>query len=333
MKALTEEFDLKHELVEKSLEAYVLALETINRITIKYRLESFCYLLCNAWELLLKARILDLEKHEGSIYYEQSEGQKKRSLSLKDCLKKVMPNQNDPVRRNVERIEDLRDEAVHLVISHIPVDFLSLFQAGVINFHKLSRSWFGMSLAEKYPVGMLSIAYDVDPEKSDIGNASLKSKLGKDAVSFLSQYCAEIRNELDQLQRTPEFAIGIEYKLALTKKADEADIVLAQGSTDGAFTQIVEVAKDSSSTHPYRQKEVIAQCLEKGLPVNQYDIQCMAVVHGIKSRPEFFYQGKIPGSPGQYSQSFIEWMAVWYQQDREFFQKARQLRANKKEKQ
>ena len=329
METTAVEFDLQQQLVEKSLEAYILSLETINRITIKYRLESFCYLICNAWELLLKARILDLEKYEGSIYYEQSEGQKKRSLSLKDCLNKVMPNQNDPVRRNVERIEDLRDEAVHLVIAHIPLDIHSLFQAGVINFHKLSRSWFGLALAEKYPVGMLTIAYDVDPERSDLGNASLQRSLGKDAFAFLSRYCAEIRNELDQLQRTPEFAIGIEYKLALTKKADEADIILTQGNVGGTFTQIVEVPKDSSSTHPYRQKEVIEQCLENGLSVNQYDIQCMAAIHGIKSRPEFFYQGKIPGSPGQYSQSFIEWMTMRYQQDKEFFQKARQLKANK----
>ena len=54
-------FDLKARLVDKSIEAYVLALETINRLSIQYRLESFCYLFCNAWELLLKAKILDDE--------------------------------------------------------------------------------------------------------------------------------------------------------------------------------------------------------------------------------------------------------------------------------
>ena len=50
---------LKGRLVDKSVEAYILALETINRLSIKYRLEAFCYLLCNAWELLLKAKILE----------------------------------------------------------------------------------------------------------------------------------------------------------------------------------------------------------------------------------------------------------------------------------
>ena len=50
---------MKGRLVDKSVDAYVLALETINRISIQYRMEAFCYLLCNAWELLLKAKIVD----------------------------------------------------------------------------------------------------------------------------------------------------------------------------------------------------------------------------------------------------------------------------------
>ena len=63
------DFDLKKGLIEKSIEAYVLALETINRLTIRYRLETFCYLVCNAWELLLKAKIIDRENDSDSIFY------------------------------------------------------------------------------------------------------------------------------------------------------------------------------------------------------------------------------------------------------------------------
>ena len=69
-----EGFDLKKRLVEKSIEAYVLALETINRLTIQYRLETFCYLICNAWELLLKAKILEDEGKPDSIYYKEQQG-------------------------------------------------------------------------------------------------------------------------------------------------------------------------------------------------------------------------------------------------------------------
>lgn len=117
MKNYDENFDLKERLVDKSFEAYILALETINRITIRYRLETFCYLICNAWELLLKAKILDHEGEQKLISYSGKEGKTRRTLSLRDCLKKVMPNEKDPIRRNIDRVAELRDESVHLVIS------------------------------------------------------------------------------------------------------------------------------------------------------------------------------------------------------------------------
>jgi hypothetical protein len=49
---------LQRKVLTKSQDAYVLALETINSRSSTYRVEAFTYLICNAWELLLKARLL-----------------------------------------------------------------------------------------------------------------------------------------------------------------------------------------------------------------------------------------------------------------------------------
>ena len=98
------EFLLKERLIDKSIEAYTLALETINRITIQYRIESFCHLICNAWELLLKAKIID-DGEEKHIYYKKQDSNRKRTISLRDCLRRVFPKQNNPSRRNIEYIE------------------------------------------------------------------------------------------------------------------------------------------------------------------------------------------------------------------------------------
>jgi len=49
---------LTRNLIDNSIEAFVLALETINRPSVKYRMEAFCFLYCNSWELLMKARLL-----------------------------------------------------------------------------------------------------------------------------------------------------------------------------------------------------------------------------------------------------------------------------------
>lgn len=318
---------LKGRLVNKSVEGYILALETINRLSIQYRVETFCYLICNAWELLLKAKILDdAGKDRDAIYRgKKKRGERRESISLRECLERVIPNQTDPERRNIECIADLRDEAVHLVLSEVPTDVLGLFQACVINYHRRLTNWFAVSLSDRVHVGMMSIVYDLDPHRGDVTDKRLRRALGRDAADYLTRYCAQIKKEFDQLQRPVQFSVGIEYHLALTKKLDDADIVLSPSSFGGMAAQILEVPKDPSKSHPHRQKEVIQKLTEAvpGLSINPYDIQCVNKAHGVRQRPEYFYQGTVKGSPGQYSPAFVDWLVQQHRKDQQFFLKAK----------
>jgi hypothetical protein len=318
---------LKGRLVNKSVEGYILALETINRLSIQYRVETFCYLICNAWELLLKAKILDdAGKDRDAIYRgKKKRGERRESISLRECLNRVIPNQTDPERRNIEYIVDLRDEAVHLVLSEVPTDVLGLFQACVINYHRRLNDWFGVSLSDRVNVGMMTIVYDQSPNHGDLTDKRLRRELGIDAAEYLARYCANIKSEFDQLQRPTQFSIGIEYRLALTKKPGDADIVLSQGPSGGVPFQIIEVPKDPGKSHPYRQKELI-QKLKAALPtlsVNQHDIKCVNKKYCVRQRPQYFYQGTVKGSPAQYSPAFVDWLIQQLRNDPQFFVKAR----------
>lgn len=317
---------LKGQLVEKSVDAYVLALETINRLSIKYRVESFTHLICNAWELLLKARVLDVQTSRDAIYYRTKRGDPKRTISLRDALIKVVPNEKEALRRNLEVVADLRDEAMHFVISEVPNDVLLLFQACVINYHKKLNEWFGISLSDRVTVGMMTIVYDLSPGSFDLGSPAVKRRLGKDVAAYLAQMQKKIQAEFTTLQRSPEFSIGVDYKLVLTKKPGDADIVLSTGEK-GASATVVQVAKDPSVSHPHRQKELLAAltaALAGAVTANQHDVQCVNKVHGVKKRPDWFYQGKVVGSPSQYSQAFVDWMVERVKQDPLFFVNARE---------
>lgn len=122
---------LTKQLLVRSQEAFILALEIYNKPTIRYRIEGFCFFFTNAWELLLKAKILENEKKETAIYYKKVRNQKRRSRSLRDCLKKTFPNEKDPLRKNVEDIVEIRDAATHLIIEELESVYSGLFQAGV----------------------------------------------------------------------------------------------------------------------------------------------------------------------------------------------------------
>ena len=50
---------IQEKLLEKSKEAFVMAIEIYNKPTIKYRVEGFSFFICNAWELMLKAHMIN----------------------------------------------------------------------------------------------------------------------------------------------------------------------------------------------------------------------------------------------------------------------------------
>lgn len=75
---------LENRLLEKSKEAFSMAIELYNKPTIRYRVEGFAIFICNAWELMLKAHMLK-SMGEKSIYYSDNPN---RTLTLENCIQK-----------------------------------------------------------------------------------------------------------------------------------------------------------------------------------------------------------------------------------------------------
>ena len=48
-----------------------MGIEIYNKPTIKYRVEAFSFMICNAWELMLKAKIIK-DSGEDAIYYKDN---------------------------------------------------------------------------------------------------------------------------------------------------------------------------------------------------------------------------------------------------------------------
>ena len=80
--------NIQTKLINKSKEAFCMAIELYNKPTIKYRAEGFALFICNAWELMLKAHMLNT-MGETSIYHKDNPH---RTLSLENCIQKVFTN-------------------------------------------------------------------------------------------------------------------------------------------------------------------------------------------------------------------------------------------------
>lgn len=312
---------LTRNLRDSSIEAFILALETINRPTILYRMEAFSILFCNAWELIMKAKLLD----SGSkIFYPKKRKQPRRSLSLDDCLKKLFTSEDDPVRLNIERVHELRNNATHLVIPFIPRDIMGLFQAGVINFPRALQDWFSISLSERIPLGMMVLVYDFDPEQYSLENARMRRRMTAGTFRWLTDFQTRIQRDATSLGNAQDrFCIPINYKVAITRNPRKADIVLSAGGT-GQEAVIIERPRSPDVTHPYRRKEVIEMVNDKlqgSHIITGYDINCVRKLFNIESKSEFYYKDKF--SPRRYSIGFVDWIVKQARRNPDFFKRTR----------
>lgn len=126
--------NLPKQLVNKSIEAFILGIEIYNKPTIKYRIEGFSFFICNAWELMLKAELIN---RNISIYFDDNP---QRTLSLFDCVKKIYSDKRTRIRLNLEKIIDLRNISTHYITQDYEIKYAPLFQACVMNFiNEISR--------------------------------------------------------------------------------------------------------------------------------------------------------------------------------------------------
>lgn len=146
--------------------ALVAAVEIYNKPTVEYREQTFALLVVNAWEVLLKARIVQQNGNKlSSIYRRDSDGRKYRRNSSGDTLTidivKALRATSLPkdVRGNIEGLVNIRNRAAHMGILHPDLQHrvLQYGTASVRNFITLSERWFGIQVRLPYllPLGLL----------------------------------------------------------------------------------------------------------------------------------------------------------------------------------
>lgn len=317
---------LQGQLLERSIEAYILSLETVNRLSIRYRIETFTYLICNAWELLLKAKILlDADGKKESIFLPKGSDGKSRTISLRDCLNKIYPNRDNPIRKNLATVIDLRDMATHLVISKVPPLIMGLFQANVLNYHKALGEWFDTSLSKRVPVGMMTLVYDFDVNDFDFSSRRLRKALGVESANYLCSLEQGVKTELALSNNDISFCIGVEYKTVLTKRESDADIKLSNGADGKNVVGIIRDLRYPDVMYPHTLKTIIPHIknrLSLDSSPNKYDIIAISAVHNIKSNQEYYYKSEI-SNVGQYSNAFLEYVVASYTNDPNFFKVVR----------
>lgn len=159
-------------LVEKSRAACIAAVEAYNRASAPYREETFAILMINAWELLLKARVIKENNGKTKTLYEYQPKKKKdgtnskrveviitrsgspMTIGITKACRLVSTYGTDKVdeacMQNIFALLDIRDNATHFVAPDpgLMKKLTEISLAAVRNYVIASQKWFGVTYSD-----------------------------------------------------------------------------------------------------------------------------------------------------------------------------------------
>ena len=297
-------------LLEKSEEAYLMSLEIINKPTIKYRTEGFCFFICNAWELLLKAFIIRRENKISAINFK---GSTTRTLGLLECIEKIFTSTTDYTKANLNIIREIRNKNTHNILPDYDFKFASAFQRCISNFNEFFHKHFVDYKLNSQITAFVALSNL--PEEMDTALT-----LNPTSLFQLKMLEEKINDE------TTGDLITQTIKLQATKKSNEADVTFAISNNADDKATFIEVAKDVNTSHPYSASQAVAKIRETlnlslgmnhGFNMFVFTNMCSALK--VKNNQIYAYTldyGKGEGVK-KYSEKLVEHMVYVYSQNEE----------------
>lgn len=260
--------------VDKSIGAALSAIEVYNKPDFKYREETFAILMINAWELLLKAKLI---KENGSdlksIYVLVNKVGKKgnklktltpelnrsgnpKTIGLPKCLtlcEQPPISLDSIVKENIFLLMEIRDTAIHFQHSDL---FLckKIFEIGTAalkNYLTLIIDWFSYDLSI-YNFFLMPMTFFHEFEAIQ----SLSVNNNKEQIENLLTYIAE-KEKQDPSDEAKSFNISLKLETKFVKSTS-TESLLVNYSTDPAAIKINVQEEDALKNFPYDYDKLTA---------------------------------------------------------------------------
>lgn len=255
-------------LAGKSIDALLAAIEIYNKPNFSYREETFSILAINAWELLLKARILQLsnnkvssilkyqkrQKSDGSLseklYRVKNRSGTYLSISLFQAINLLETEYGDklgePAIKNIQLLCEIRDSSIHFVNKGFNLALLvqRLGTANLRNYLLCIRRWFGIDLSD-YNFFLMPLAFF--GADSSIQGVQLNADEKR-----LSEYLEQETNT-ESGGDPDDLNVALTVNVRFTKsKTDDAELVRL--SNDPNATPIKLTEEDIREKYPWDYK-------------------------------------------------------------------------------
>jgi hypothetical protein len=227
-------------ILEKSVAACVAAIEAYNKPDFSYREETFSILLVNAWELLLKARIVfDNNDAFESIQATDHLGSPRRgrsgnllTIDISRCLA-ILSRHNQlsrNARTNLEMLMEVRDNAIHYLTKDR--DFRKKVQeiglASLKNYVTAIEAWFNTDLSG-YNFYLLPMSFSRATDTPELAVQVKEQELQNLLSYFHTMEGSGMENRDDAyaitLQLTPQFVRVSAVEMATAREKVEEETI------------------------------------------------------------------------------------------------------------
>ena len=268
-------------LVDKSLDACLAAIEIYNKPNFQYREEAFAILMLNAWELLLKARIVQhgggslraIEVREARLNKDGSKSKvQHRKLNRSGNTMTISLNrasglvQSYPTNgidaicvENLNLLQEIRDNAVHLynVSPGLGKRIQEVGSAALKNFAGAAERWFGVDVA-RYNFYLMPLSFHTPTEVLE----SLRTERQPRAVRRLIDHI-----EQAERQNPPDgdsiFSVTMEIQLKFIRTAGQDAIPVRMDHDDPSAVAVVISEDDIRKQFPWEYAELTRRLKER----------------------------------------------------------------------
>lgn len=262
-------------LIEKARESALLAVETYNRPTAKFRSGAYIVLMVIAWTSLFLAifhrrGVKPFYRKKGSRRFEKVDGEYKR-WELAECLRQFYKSDNSAIRKNLEFFIALRNRIEHSSLAKLDPEIFGECQAMLLNFENLLCSEFG----DRYAIrGGLTFALQfskISVRTETSADAGGKKKTFADVKRFIDQFRSSLSTDVQN-------DMAYSFRVYLVPKI---------GNHTASDAVAVEWIK-YDPTKPEEMKQydkVVSMIKTKQVPVSNLGLlKPTEVVHQVRSR-------------------------------------------------
>ena len=268
--------------------------------------------ICNSWELMLKAHMIDIWG-ESSLYYNDHPD---RTLALSDCIKKVFTNDKDPLRMNLEKINELRNTSTHFITEEYEMVYVPLFQSCVMNYTEKMMDFHSIDMTELVPQNFLTLSVSL----KSLNETEISAKYPE----VIANKLLSLKNSIDDIAsyNNAKFAININVNHFLTKDPKKADMTFRVAHDGEDPIALIKEMRDPNNIYNYTTKNAISAIKERlkrkhillkyngnDATFNSFHFNNFVTHFNIKMNSKFCWINKITSNPMySYSQQAVDFI-------------------------